>query len=136
MNRAGLPVRVRGFTFVEIMAAMFFLAIALPVITAAFSLSSRAGEAAERTSLAGQLAENQLNEIVIDQTGSSGSAGRGDFGADYPGFRWESRQEAWTVDGNLTQLTVEVFFPVQGRERSVTLTTLLSNSASTGTPST
>jgi len=114
-----------GFTLVEILAALFFLAISIPAILGALSLSSRAAEIAERTSLAGELAENELSELVIAQT-ANGSLpqSRGEF-PEYPGYRWDVTQETGNLSPTET-LTIHVYFMVQGKERSIDLSTLIS----------
>jgi type II secretory pathway pseudopilin PulG len=129
-----------AFTLIEVLAALLFLAIAIPAILGAISASSRSAEAAERTVIAAQLAENQLSQIIIDQSNTTGgsvssnsSGGRGDFGQDYPGYRWEMKEEPWTAAADLTQYTVQVFFSVKGQERSVEISTLIGLPA-TATP--
>lgn len=121
-NRAG------GFTFVEILAAMVFLGILMPVVISAITVSNQAGVLAERSTNALQLGENQLNELLITQTWISGSS-RGDFGQEWPGYRWELQRRAWDLDDAMTELTMTVLFPAQGRERQVALTTLADETA-------
>jgi hypothetical protein len=122
-----------GFTFVEVFAALVFLAILVPAVVEGLSLANRTSVIAERSGIAGELAENKLNEILLSSTGSSTTAsnGGGDFGTDWPGYRWETSQGTWDQDSvnTMTELNVEVFFPVQGKERSVKLTTLISGTA-------
>jgi type II secretion system protein I len=114
-----------GFTFVEVLAALVFLAILLPTVMQAFSICTRAGAAAERTALATQLAENRMSELMLNDAWISAEQ-RGEFGADFPGYRYEVEQTNWEVD-NMTKLTVHVFFQVQGQEREVALTTLVTD---------
>jgi hypothetical protein len=113
-----------AFTFVEILASMLFLAILIPTVMSALALSNRAGVLAERTSTAIQLAENRLGEMLVDGTWATG-AGGGDFGGDWPGYRWELKSADWPED-TMTELTISVYFEVQGREQNVQLTTLAS----------
>ena len=113
-----------GFTFVEILAALLFLGITIPAIVTALTVSNRAATIAERTAIAAELAQNELNRLVIEGTWSSASS-RGDFGDTRPGYRWELIQDNWQY-GDMVQLTCEVFFQVQGQERSVKLSTLVS----------
>ena len=129
--------RQAGFTFVEVLAAMLFLAVVVPVIMTALTVSNRASELAARGTTAGQLAENKLSEMLIGNAWQGQANGSGDFGADFPGYRWQLTQAQWTGDAAaaLTQLKVEVFFPVQGSEHSVALTSLvntLATSSATG----
>lgn len=126
----------RAFTFIEVLAALLFLAILLPVIAGALSISNRASITSERSVTAGELAENKLNELLIGSAWASSSETKGDFGQDQPGFRWELSQSGWTGDPSnpMTLLTMAVFFPVQGQERSVRLSTLVTTQT-TGTNS-
>ena len=115
-----------AFTFVEMLAAMAFLGILMPVVISALLEANRAGSAAERTTIAVQLGENQLNELTLGGAWST-AATRGDFGADWPGYHWELTKGDWE-NGAMTQLTVDVFFKTQGREHDVRLSTLVSES--------
>lgn len=118
--------RRAGFTLVEMLAAMAFLGILMPVVISALLVSNRAAEVSERSTIAMQLAENRLGEMMLGGAWSSES-NRGDFGAQWPGYRWELEQAAWET-GTMTELTLTVFFPVQGAEQEVRLTTLASDS--------
>ena len=120
--------RSDAFTFVEVFAALVFLAILVPAIVEGLSIANRASVVAERGSVAGELAENKLNEMLAGQAWASGTATSGDFGTDWPGYRWELSQTTWDQDNvnPMTELSMEVFFPVQGKERSCKLTTLVS----------
>ena len=73
-----------------------------------------------------QLGENRLNEMMLADAWTSESS-RGDFGADFPGYRWEMKQADWS-SGAMTELTLKVFFQVQGREHDLRLSTLVSES--------
>jgi type II secretory pathway pseudopilin PulG len=126
--------REAGFTFVEVFAALVFLAILVPAVVEGLLIANRASVAAERGSAAGELAENKLNELLLSSTsGQTAVDTQGDFGTDWPGYRWQTSQQTWDQDNvnTMTQLSVEVDYPVQGKERSVTLTTLISLSGST-----
>lgn len=120
-----------AFTLMEVLAAMMFLAILVPAVVAALSLSTRISTLAERRAVAAELAENQLNEELIANSWQTGGATQGDFGADYPGYSWQMTQTSWdgggqTAANNMTELTMEVTFLVQGQAQSVKLTTLVS----------
>ena len=91
-----------GFTFVEILAALLFLAAVVPVIVTALTLSNKASEWTERGGVAGELAENKLNELLVGDAWQSGSSTSGDFAPDWPGYRWELTQSVWTGGGSAT----------------------------------
>lgn len=118
--------RHRGFTFVEILAALAFLGILIPVVVSALMVANRAAVMAERSSIAAQLGENRLNEMMLASAWTSESS-RGDFGTDWPGYRWEMQQADWNA-GAMTELTLDVFYSVQGREQSIRLSTLVNES--------
>jgi type II secretory pathway pseudopilin PulG len=123
--------RAAAFTLLEMLAAMVFLAILIPAIVGALSISNRTSEITDRRATAAELAENKLDEQLAGNVWQSSATDKGDFGADYPGYRWELSQGTWQGDttntnNNMTELAVEVFFPVQGKEQSVKLTTLVS----------
>jgi type II secretory pathway pseudopilin PulG len=148
-----------AFTFVEVFAALVFLAILIPAVVQGLSIANKASVVSERSGFAAELAENKMNELLTpaiaaslsgttSSTGlgtstgnsslgnSSGSLtsgasnGSGDFGTDWPGYRWETNEQTWAQDtvNPMTQLSVIVYYPVQGKEQSVTLTTLVSGS--------
>lgn len=120
--------RVGGFTLIEVLAAMVFLAILVPAIMRAITIANRASVFSERSTVAAELAENKLDQQLVGNAWISGAAVKGDFGQDYPGFRWELSQTSWQGDtaNPMTELAVEVFFPVQGKEHNLRLTTLVS----------
>ena len=113
----------RAFTFVEVLAALAFLGILIPVVVSALTLANRAGVIAERSSVAVRLGENRLNELMLGDAWTTAGT-RGDFGAEWPGYRWEVTRGAWE-SGSMTELTMSVFFVVQGREREARLSTLV-----------
>jgi hypothetical protein len=140
-----------------VLAALIFLAILVPAVIEGLTIANRVSVVTERSAVAGELAENKLNELLVDGTStnppsssssvsspfsssasssassSSDSIGGsgGDFGDEWPGYRWESTEEAWDQDDTMTELDVQVFFHVQGQEHSVTLSTLVSGSSQT-----
>ncbi len=126
--------RSRGaFTFVEVLAALLFLAVVVPAVVTALTISNRASEIADRGSLAGQLAENKLDEMLVDNAWQSPLASSGTFGDALPGYRWTLSVNNWTADTTnvVNELRVDVFYPVQGQERNVHLSTLVNPSGST-----
>src|SRR5262245_41736749 len=119
-----------AFTLAEVLAALVFLAILIPVALQGLNIASRAGEAAARNSEAALIAESVLNETVVttnwNQTVQNGTAKQG-----LREFRWTIRNEPWNQDPAATtmrQLTAEVFYSVQGVSHSVRLSTLVDSS--------
>lgn len=114
-----------AFTLIEVLAALLFLGIVVPAVLHAMTVAARASEAAERSGIAAQLAENKLEEIILGGVWNNGITG-GEFGGDWPLYRWQLTTADWDQD-TMTKLTVAVFYPVQGREQSVQLSTLTSS---------
>jgi hypothetical protein len=119
-----------AFTLAEVLAALVFLAILIPVALQALNIASRAGEAAARKSEAALVAESVLNETVAttnwNQTVQNGVAKQG-----MREFRWTLRNEPWNQDPAATtmrQLTAEVSYSVQGVPHFVRLSTLVDSS--------
>jgi type II secretory pathway pseudopilin PulG len=125
-----------AFTLVEILAALAFLGILMPAVISALLVSNRAAVLAERRAIAAQLAENELSEMLLaDAWRSAGS--QGNFGTVWPGYRWQLEKNTWNSGtGMLTELTMDVFFTVQGGEQSLQLSTLASSSTATSGTST
>ena len=112
----------RGFTLVETLAAMLFMAIVIPVAVRGVMLANRAGVVAERTRVAAQLADTLLTETVVTESWRYG-AQEGDFEEEWPGYRWILDTEAWEEDA-MRLVRVEVLYDVEDREYSVRLSTL------------
>lgn len=112
-----------AFTLIEVLATLTLVAIVLPVVIDGVLLSlATAGQARQQTEAA-SLAQSKLAELVA--TGQlNDSEIAGDFGPDWPEYRWSARVDEWE-DTRLAQLDVSVIWTRRGRERSVTLTTLI-----------
>jgi hypothetical protein len=110
-----------GFTLAEVLAAMAFLAIVVPVIIQGLSIASRAGEVAERV-LSESLVSTNWNQSSLGGTVTEGARE----------FAWTLNNEAWS-ENPMRQLTVEVKYSVQGRDYTVKLSTLVDGTTSWGT---
>jgi len=129
MNISRFRQRIRsraGFTFAEVLAALVFMAIVIPVVLQGISIANRAGVGAERKEIAVQLAANMLNQLSISNFWQTAQAS-GTFEQDYPGYAWSMQQQTWP-DGDMQQLTLEVTYPLQGRIFTVELSTLVDDS--------
>jgi len=117
-----------AFTLAEVMAALVFMAIVIPVALEGLSIASRAGEVAARKSEAALVAERVLNESIVTtnwmQSSQSGTIRQG-----HRDFRWTLHNDSWSGNtslGDMRQLTVDVVFVAQGKDYSVRLSTLAS----------
>jgi prepilin-type N-terminal cleavage/methylation domain-containing protein len=115
----------RAFTLIEVLAAMLFMAIVIPVAMEGLRTAALAGEVGQRKMIAARIANKILNELkVTGQLRNSGQSGVvQDSGLN---FRWAVKNEAWTSDPlvQMTVATVTVSFTAQGHAYDVQLSTL------------
>ena len=114
---------VDAFTLAEVLAALVFMAIVIPVAVHGLQIASRAGAVAERKREAARVAERVLNECVVttnwNQAVQSGTVLEAERE-----YRYTLRREAWT-ESAMQLLSVEVTFPVQGQNYTVPMSTLV-----------
>jgi Tfp pilus assembly protein PilV len=130
--------RGAGFTLAEVLAALLFMAIVIPVALEGMHVASRAGIVAVRRTAAARVAERILNENIVttNWNGASSQSGTAAEGAQQ--FQWTMKNEAWNVDPNLPNLrllSVEVSYSAQGRESSVRLSTVVDSTIPTNSAS-
>jgi type II secretion system protein I len=113
-----------AFTFAEVLAALVFMAIVIPVAMQGLQIANRAGVVAERKSMAIQLADRLLNEVIVtgnwrtsSPNGTSMISGRE--------FLWKLSNQLWPEDAAMRQVTVEVSYRVQNQEYQVNISTLV-----------
>jgi type II secretory pathway pseudopilin PulG len=115
--------RAGAFTLVEVLATMTFLAIVLPSIMQGLSLCLATAGNSRDVAAAASLAQAKLEELsALGELQASASTG--DFGANWPSFHWKAVVTDWESD-TLKELAVTVWWTRHGREREVTLTTLV-----------
>jgi prepilin-type N-terminal cleavage/methylation domain-containing protein len=112
-----------GFTLVEVMAAMVFMAIVIPVALQGVRVASLAGEVAHRKTLAVREAEFLINQTVTMRDWTQ-AIRRGSTKEGQLQFDWIIRSELWTLDA-MRQITVEVAYTAQGNDYTVRLATLV-----------
>jgi len=140
-----------GFTLAEVLAALLFMAIVIPVAMQGLQVASRAGVVAVRKAEAARVADRVLNESIVT-TNWNQSMQSGVVIEDDRSYRWSLRSEQWNqalTNQTLTSsmgvavasqptinqstanqvtmnlLTVEVSYVVQSQEFSVRESTLI-----------
>lgn len=112
-----------GFTLAEVLAALVFMAIVIPVAVEGLRVANLAGQVGARKVAAARVADRVLNELLVTgqwrQSAQSGTIQEGP-----QQFRWQMRLEPWN-QGALRLMTVQVTFPVQGRDYDVRLSTIV-----------
>jgi hypothetical protein len=128
-RRGGSPANeaCSAFTLAEVLAALLFMAIVVPVTIEGMHIASLAGAVAQRKGEAARVAQRILAQTILMTNWSQTIQGD----TAYEGtrqFQWTLRNDAWNVDINqnmIRQLTVEVVFKAQDRDYSVRLSTLV-----------
>lgn len=115
-----------GFTLVEVLAALVFMAIVIPVAMQGLRIANLSGQVAERKGAAAQLADRLLNEMIVTSQWKE-SVQRGTVVEGPYQYRWQLRNEPWDKEA-IRLVSIEVTFAVQGRDYDVRLSTLLDNS--------
>ena len=119
-----------AFTLAEVLAALLFMAIVVPVAMEGLHIASRAGAVAQRKGEAARIAQRVLIENLVNtnwnQAVQSGNTIEGQRE-----FRWTLHSDPWTQDPSqnvMRQLSVDVTFTAQNRDYSVTMSTLVDSS--------
>ena len=116
----------RGFTLVEVLATVMLMAIVIPAITRGISVATaNASSSRMRTEAAG-LAESKLNELLATGQWQNGQTS-GDFGTDWPDYRWNATAGSWqydTTNAGLQQLDVQVTYKFRNTAQTVTVSSL------------
>ncbi len=123
--------RTTGFTLAEVLAALVFMAIVIPVAVQGLRVASLSGVVAQRKGSAGRIAERLLNETIVTAQWKQGASQTGTVQEGPFEFRWRVRNDAWDREA-LRLLSVEVTFSVQGQDYDVRLSTLVDDSQTTG----
>lgn len=113
-----------SFTIVEVLATLVLAGIVLPVAVDGVLVSMAASVRARQQAEAAQLAQTRMAEILAAGDIEE-SEMEGDFGEEWPAYRWMSVLDNWPEDDRLNQLSVGVFWTRRGREYHVLLTTLV-----------
>lgn len=116
---------LRAFTLAEVLAALLFMAILIPVTMQGVNVASRAGMMGVRKATAMRIAERVLDEqIAVGQLATAtpyGTIVENDVA--YP---WTLRSDSWPEDNAIAMnlVTVRVEFIVQGTTYDVAVSTL------------
>lgn len=115
--------RPRGFTFMELLATVVLIAIIMPVAMRSIGLCTRLAGQSRRQMEAVSLAKAKLTELTVGGDWRHGNQ-QGRFNSDWLGYEWAATVTNWT-DASVRQIEMTVFWRSMGRQRSVTLTTLI-----------
>lgn len=146
--KSGIKIRSRrfaraAFTLAEVLAALAFMVIVIPVAVRGLQIANRAGVVAQRKAIAARIGERLLNEIVVAQQWNGGDRSGTTSAGPYQ-FHWTLHSQAWNqisvnqtvttilgvnqsvvTSGNIHELSVDVDFTVQSQSYTVHLSTLV-----------
>lgn len=112
-----------GFTLLEILATFVLIVIIIPVAMKGIGLIVRVTDQSVQRVEACSLAEFKLTEVVVTQDYLNGSM-NGDFGEDWPKYRWETQVVDWS-GVSVKEITVYVYWQEKQNEEAVALSTLV-----------
>jgi type II secretory pathway pseudopilin PulG len=129
-RQTGCIAHSAAFTLAEVLAALVFMAIVIPVALEAMHVASRAGTVAARKGEAARVAQRLLAETLVT-TNWSASVQSGTLTESQREFDWTMHSDPWSQDPSqnvIRQLSVEVKFTAQNQPYSVRMTTLVDSS--------
>jgi type II secretory pathway pseudopilin PulG len=119
-----------GFTLAEVLAALLFMAIVIPVAIEGMHIASRAGTVSARKGEAARVAQRLLAETLVTTNWNQAVQG-GVLTEGQREFNWTMHSDPWTQDPSqnvIRQLSVEVKFTAQNQEYAVRMSTLVDSS--------
>jgi prepilin-type N-terminal cleavage/methylation domain-containing protein len=122
-GRPGGQDRRRGFTFIELLATITLIAVIMPVAMRSIGLCTRVAGQSRRQMEAASLAKAKLTELIVTGEWQDGNQ-RGQFEKEWPEYEWSMTVTNWT-DALVRQLELTVSWRSLGRQRGVTLSTLM-----------
>jgi len=113
----------RGFTLIEVLAALALIGVVLPVVMQGFSIANGLAASAKERTEASSLADSKLNELVATGDWKLGLLS-GDFAPDKPNFHWKAELKNWD-SSTLQELDVHVTWTSRGNDREFMVSTLV-----------
>lgn len=120
---AGAGVRNRGSVLLEHLVAVSLLGVLAVSIFALLGTGSLAAQLSRKLSVAGELAAGKIEQFTERCEGPAEVAREPLDPERFPGYQWQSVTEE--VSPGLCQVTVTVWWPLRGQQRSFQLTTLI-----------
>lgn len=116
---------ISGFSLLEIMIAVFIIAVAISTIIYSEILSLRASARIRNIDTATFLASSKMSEIEAEGFPPTGER-EGNFGNEFPIFRWKE-QISPTSNPSVRELKVQVIFNEGNSEDRIELITYIAD---------
>jgi len=116
----------KGFTLIEILAALLLIGLVLPAVMKGVSLVSIMASDSDHNYEALDLAENKLAEVLLEKSWQNSGSQSGRFEDEYEDYEWVVDVSDWTESG-IKQIDVFVYWQQRNRQREIQLSTLVYN---------
>jgi general secretion pathway protein I len=126
VTRKKKRIAAKGFTLIEILAALLLIGLVLPAVMKGISMVSMLASDSDHTYEALDLAETKLAEVLLDESWQSSSSLTGRFEDDDEDYEWVLDVSDWTEAG-VKQVDVFVYWQQRNRQRQILLSTLVYN---------
>lgn len=116
----------KGFTLIEVLAALLLIGLVLPAVLKGVSLASILVSDSDRKYEALDLAETKLAEVLLEESWQSSSSQSGRFDDEYEDYEWVMDVSNWT-QADVKQVDIFVYWQQRNRQREIHLSTLVYN---------
>ena len=116
----------KGFTLIEILAALLLIGLVLPAVMKGLSIVSILASDSEHRYESLDLAETKLAEVLLEESWKNSSSQSGRFENEYEDYEWVIDVSDWT-QASVKQIDVFVYWQQRNRQRKIQLSTLVYN---------
>ncbi|MCK5565363.1 MAG: type II secretion system protein GspI [Planctomycetes bacterium] len=119
-------IEAKGFTLIEILAALLLIGLVLPAVMKGISIVSILASDSEHRYEAVDLAENKLAEVLLEGSWQDNSSQSDQFENEYEDYQWVLDVSDWT-GASVKQVDIFVYWQQRNRQREIRLSTLVYN---------
>lgn len=114
----------KGFTLIEILAALLLIGLVLPAVMKGISLVSILASDSDHKYEALDLAQTKMAEVLLEESWQNSSSLTARFENEYEDYEWGLDVSDWTEAG-VKQVDVFVYWQQRNRQRQIQLSTLV-----------
>lgn len=126
VTRKKRKIAAKGFTLMEILAALLLIGLVLPAVMKGISIVSILASDSDHKYEALDLAETKLAEVLLEESWQTGSSQSGQFDDEYEDYEWVVDASDWE-QADVKQVDVFVYWQQRNRQREIQLSTLVYN---------